>query len=63
MALKDHQIARLTNDIKDTLLIKMHHINFPDSLREIISESVVSSLSSMNARADHEEVKKAFEIK
>ncbi len=53
MGLKDHQIAKLTNDIRDILLIKMSHIRFPDSLREIISSEVNNSLEGMNARIDH----------
>ena len=56
--LKDHQIAKLTNDLKSTLLIKLHPLRFPQSLRAIISESVNESLGDMNLRIDHDEDKK-----
>ena len=51
--LKDHQIAKLTNDIRDDLKTKLFHLKFPDCFRSIISESINKSLSEMNAKIDN----------
>ncbi len=56
MGLKDHEIAKLTNDIRDDLKLKMFNLRFPGALREIISESINNSLSRMNARSDHQKI-------
>lgn len=57
-SLKDHQIAILTNSVRDDLKERLQYIHFPDSLRGIISKSIVESLSAMDARADHKLINK-----
>ena len=53
--LKDHQIALLTNHVKNTLLNSLPNNIFPQSLREIISGAINESLEGMDARIDNTE--------
>jgi len=51
MALKDHEIAELVNEVTQYLRMKLR--NPPSHLREVVSHATVRSLGNMNAREDH----------
>jgi len=53
MALKDHEIAELTNEVTKDLRRKIR--KQPACLRQIVSVAIVDSLKKMNAREDHKE--------
>jgi hypothetical protein len=50
--LKDHEIAELTNKIRDDLVTKLIGYSLPQCLRTIISQAVVSYLEEKNLRID-----------
>jgi hypothetical protein len=51
--LKDHETRELINSVRDILIFTYgKHINFPQSLREVIAESVRQYLINNNLKID-----------